>query len=843
MSNDRKPQSHLDDSHAIDQLCDEFENQWQSVGVPDIAKILETADPSIADRLFEQLLPLELDLRKTQPSIDEYVARFPDRRQQIENVFSLYFEIANWEDASIGPFRIHGEIARGGMGIVYEASDTRLGRKVAIKLLTTERRNDSQWLKRFRREAKLASGLNHPNILTIYDIGEENGIPYIASEHVEGITLRTRMAGNSLPIRDSIDIASQIARGMLAAHSSSIIHRDLKPDNIMIRNDGIVKILDFGLAKTNQTNNQFTGYESQVGGLKGTVHFMSPEQARGFEVDTPSDVFSFGILLYLMFSGKQPFSGQSGSDVIAAILNATPVPISSFHVDIPNGLKGLVANCLNKLASKRPTFQEILEQLESCDRELETSYNESNAKSHGGSTLGTEGGDTETDGPDNFTVVSELNASSELKPSEIRYAQSGEVNIAWQEIGSGPIDIVFVMGWVSHLDWFWKDPSFSAFLKRLARFSRVILFDKRGTGLSDRVPLNQLPTLEIRMDDVRAVLEAAGSKRAVLCGVSEGGPLCALFAATYPEKTIAIVMIGCYARRLWADDYPWGPTAEQREVFLQEIAKNWGGPLGIEDRAPSKAKDPEFRQWWASYLRMGASPAAAVALTKMNAQIDVRPILPTIQVPTLVIHRTDDKCLLLEEGRLLASKIPGAKFVELPGADHLPFVGDSDGVLNEVELFLTGMSRVPKADRVLATVLMVQVVEMDHDKLNQLITLTSHEISLFRGQNFQAKNNLIMVTFDGPVRAVRCAKAISALAGRLDLNVKCGIDTGTCNILDSQVSGPAVDSATLVSGVAATSGVLVTETVKNLVSGSELVFAGFESPLGLDLPVLHELAE
>ena len=276
---------------------------------------------------------------------------------------------------------------------------------------------------------------------------------------------------------------------------------------------------------------------------------------------------------------------------------------------------------------------------------------------------------------------------------KVSYARSGSVNIAYQVIGSGPIDIVFVMGWVSHLEYFWNEPSFAAFLTRLASMARLILFDKRGTGLSDPVPISELPTLDQRMDDVQAVMEAVGSTRAVLMGVSEGGPLCTVFAATHPQQTAALVMLGSYARRLWAEDYPWGPTREQRDRFLQTIIAEWGGPVGIEERAPSRALDPEFRNWWAAYLRMGASPGAAVALTRMNAEVDVRDILPKITAPTLVIHRTGDRLLKIEEGRYLASLIPGATLVELPGDDHLPFVGDQLAILSAIDQFLEGLQQ------------------------------------------------------------------------------------------------------------------------------------------------------
>jgi pimeloyl-ACP methyl ester carboxylesterase/DNA-binding winged helix-turn-helix (wHTH) protein len=421
------------------------------------------------------------------------------------------------------------------------------------------------------------------------------------------------------------------------------------------------------------------------------------------------------------------------------------------------------------------------------------------------------------------------------RPPETMYARSGDVNIAYQVIGDAPLDLVFVMGWVSHLEYFWREPTFASFLLRLASFARLILFDKRGTGLSDRVPINELPTLEQRMDDVRAVMDAVGSERAALCGVSEGGPMCSLFAATYPEKTLALVMIGTYAKRIRDAEYPWAPTTEQRQHFFEEMRQEWGGPVGVEERAPSVAADPQFREWWATYLRMGASPGAALALTQMNAEIDVRQVLPSIRVPTLVIHRSEDQCLKVEEGRYVAERIPGAKYVELPGRDHLPFVGDQDAILDEVEEFLTGVRHTIEPDRVLATVLFTQIVgSKEHaerlgnsrweELRERLRTHVRKEIEWFRGREIDMVGDRPLAIFDGPARAIRCACAISEYASRLGLNMRMGLHTGECDMEDGKVRGIAAEIGAQVAGMAAPDEVLVSSTVKDLVAGSGIKF-------------------
>jgi len=412
---------------------------------------------------------------------------------------------------------------------------------------------------------------------------------------------------------------------------------------------------------------------------------------------------------------------------------------------------------------------------------------------------------------------------------ETQYARSGEVNIAYQVVGDAPLDLVFVMGWVSHMEYFWREPRFAKFLMRLASFSRLILFDKRGTGLSDRVPIHELPTLEQRMDDVRAVMEAVGSEKAALVGVSEGGPMCSLFAATYPEKTLALVMIGTYAKRICDDEYPWAPTTEQRQHFFEEMREQWGGPVGIEERAPSVANDPKFRDWWATYLRMGASPGAAVALTQMNAEIDVRRVLPTIRVPSLVIHRTGDLLLNIDEGRFVADCIPGSKFVELPGDDHLPFVGDQDAILDEVEEFLTGVRHSLEPDTVLATVLFTRIVSAKDNRnwdnlLRRLRIQIGKEINWFRGREIDMVGDRPLAIFDGPARAIRCAMAIVEYASRLGVEMRVGLHTGECEIVDGKVQGMATQVGACVANEAQSGEVLVSRTVKDLVAGSGIAF-------------------
>ena len=419
-------------------------------------------------------------------------------------------------------------------------------------------------------------------------------------------------------------------------------------------------------------------------------------------------------------------------------------------------------------------------------------------------------------------------------PPKTQYTKSGDVHIAYQVTGTGPLDLVFVPGFVSHLEYQWEYPESARFFERLASFSRLIRFDKRGTGLSDRFAA--IPSLEQRMDDVRAVMDAVGSERAALFGISEGGPMSLLFAATYPARTSALAIYGSYARRSWAPDHPCGRSAEEMARVLEVMEREWGGPVGMEMWAPSVAGDERFRHWWANYLRLGASPGAAVTVMRMNMEIDVRHVLPSVRVPTLIVHRTGDRLTSIEQGRYLAEHIPGARLAELSGDDHMPFLY-ADQIIDEVEEFLTGTRRhVAETDRVLATVLFTDIAGSTEraatlgdrrwrDVLAGYYATARRELARFRGREVDTAGDGFFAAFDGPARAVRCAEAICAGVRSLGVEVRAGLHTGECEVIGDKVGGIAVHIGFRVAALARPGEVLVSNTVKDLVAGSGLTFA------------------
>jgi pimeloyl-ACP methyl ester carboxylesterase len=426
---------------------------------------------------------------------------------------------------------------------------------------------------------------------------------------------------------------------------------------------------------------------------------------------------------------------------------------------------------------------------------------------------------------------------------ETRYAKTADgVHIAYQVVGDGPVDMVFVMGWTTHIELMWAEPAFARLLSRLATFSRLILFDKRGMGLSDRVSTERLPSLEVRMDDARAVMDAVGSERAVVFGVSEGGPMAMLFAATYPDRTISLVLFGTGACWKPASDYGWpGSSDEEFERAMEDREQRWGTRehAASEIRrwgAPTLAQDDRAIAWLADYLRNAASPGAAIALARMNRGIDVRPALPAIHVPTLVLARDGDLAFPVEETRWLADQIRGSRFVSFPGDDHFIWVGEQDQLLDEIERFVAEVrDQEADLDRVLATVMFTDIVgstakaaELGDKGWRDLVErhhgVVRALLGRFRGTEVDTAGDGFFATFDGPARAVRCAQGIGAAMHDLGLEVRAGVHTGEVETIAGKAGGIAVNVGARIAALAGPSEVLVSSTVRDLVAGSGLTF-------------------
>jgi class 3 adenylate cyclase/pimeloyl-ACP methyl ester carboxylesterase len=417
--------------------------------------------------------------------------------------------------------------------------------------------------------------------------------------------------------------------------------------------------------------------------------------------------------------------------------------------------------------------------------------------------------------------------------TETKYARSGDTSVAYQVLGRGPVDLVCVPGFLSHLEWNWQYPPMARFLERLASFARLIVLDKRGTGLSD--PVEGVPTLEERMDDVRAVMDAVGSEQAALFGAADGGPICLLFAATYPDRTSALALYGSLAKFTQDHEYPWGWTPAGIQIYLTASEPEWGTGVGAEHLAPSLAGDEAYRRWFARLLRLSASPRMALALLRMNADIDVRAVLPSVRVPTLVLHRSDDLFVASGHSAYLAEHIPGARLIELPGSDHWPWAGDSDAVIGQLQEVTTGVRWAPEPDRVLTTVLFTDIVASTEravelgdrrwrDVLEQHRTLVRRELDRFRGREIDTAGDGFFASFDGPARAIRCAVAVADAMRPVGVQIRAGIHTGECEVLGDHLAGIAVHTGARVSARAAAGEVLVSRTVRDLVAGSGIEF-------------------
>jgi pimeloyl-ACP methyl ester carboxylesterase len=430
---------------------------------------------------------------------------------------------------------------------------------------------------------------------------------------------------------------------------------------------------------------------------------------------------------------------------------------------------------------------------------------------------------------------------------EVRYARSDDVQIAYQVLGEGDIDLVFVMGWITNLETYWELPAYRRFMQRLAGFTRLILFDKRGMGLSDRTLVG---TLEERMDDVRAVMDAVGSERAVLLGVSEGAPMSMVFAATYPDRTAGLIFVGGEVKEIIEDDWPWGhSTREEYEAMLQRTLEGfWAKPTRVWF-APSVENDPVAINWLSRLERSAASPAAAAAFMRLGSEIDVRHVAPSIHVPTLVLHTPDDPVVRYEQARWLAEQIPGARLVELKGRDHVPWFDVGDQVVTEIRDFLTGFREAPEPENVLATVLFTDIVGST-DRARELgdtqwtALLEQHHATVravlaqYRGREIDTTGDGFLAAFDGPARGIRCAQAILAALEGIGIHARSGLHTGEVEMVGDSLAGIAVHIGARVADAARPGEVLVSSTVRDLVAGSGIEFEdrGLHELKGLDEP-------
>jgi class 3 adenylate cyclase len=418
---------------------------------------------------------------------------------------------------------------------------------------------------------------------------------------------------------------------------------------------------------------------------------------------------------------------------------------------------------------------------------------------------------------------------------QTRYARSGDLHIAYQVVGEGPMDLIYVPSWISQVEHYWDEPMVAGYFRRLTSFSRLILFDRRGSGMSD--PVSRAPTLEEQMDDVVAVMEAAGSDRAAVFALLEGGAMAALFAATHPERTTALVLYEAQPRMSWAPDYDWAMRREEREAYVNNGGlESWGDGSRIEAVSPSSAGNVRLQEWYGKLERLSASPGTAARLMMMNAEVDVRAVLPSITVPTLVLHRSGDKMIDIRHSRYLAEHIPGAKLVELPGDDALSFGPEAASELDEIEEFLTGARPAWRSERILATVMFSDIVDSTaraaemgdrrwRDLLGSVEAEVGRELSRFRGRAVKTLGDGFLATFDGPARAIRCATSIRDTArARFGLEVRSGLHTGEVELIGDDVGGIAVHIGARVGSNAGPGEVLVSGTVKDLVVGSGIGF-------------------
>ena len=695
-------------------------------------------------------------------------------------------------DVLMDRYRIVALVGFGGMGAVYRANDSRLQRDVAIKVLRGTFASHPQMRERFEREMRSAAAFSHPNVMEIYDLGVHEGDLVAVMEFIEGDTLRELLQAGSLSIVRAIEIAAGVASGLDAAHRRELLHRDIKPENVMVASDDHVKILDFGLARPQAPTEAQSLTRTAM--TPGTVPYMSPEQSAGQNLECSTDVFSLGTVLYEMLTGSNPFLGDSAVETLQRVVSSSVTPLSELRSDIPPSLDALVSSMLGADSRDRPTAKQVASELRAIRDTLLSSDSV-------GESLGTS---------------ATTSRSAPLgDPPRTQFARCGEIHIAYQTFGDGPSNLLLVPGFISNIDNYWASSACAHWLRSLGSFARVAMFDKRGTGLSDRV--RDLPNMEERVEDVCAVMDAVGFESAAVLGISEGGSLASVFAASYPQRCQALILHGSFAKFS-----SWFETDEALEGLFDYIRSAWGSGASLPAFAPSFAEDPECQEWWGKFERLGANPSAAIDLMRMNSQIDITRVLPAIQAPTLVINRSKDVLIDPQASEFLSQNIQGAVRYVTECVDHIPFLGTPvEGELSAVRDFLHGLPAMAAREQVLATVLAVQfntsVGAASAERLRQLVALN-------RGSAMTQRDGGFVATFEGPVRAIRCAKSIAASV----FQARLCIHTGEVALGGDRLEGPAVDKAMDVAGSASEGEVVVTRIVKDIAVDSGLRFSSLE---------------
>jgi serine/threonine protein kinase/TolB-like protein/Tfp pilus assembly protein PilF/alpha-beta hydrolase superfamily lysophospholipase len=542
------------------------------------------------------------------------------------------------------------------MGEVYLAEDTRLGRKVALKMLPASFTMDDDRVRRFQQEARAASALNHPNILTIYEIGQLDSHHFIATEFIEGETLRQHMAQTKMDIAEALDVAMQVTSALATAHQAGIVHRDIKPENIIVRQDGLIKVLDFGLAKLieqkQDDSEAATLVKTKQGMVMGTAHYMSPEQARGLDVDARTDLFSLGVVLYEMVTGRVPFEGETMTDVLAGILRGEAPPLNESVPAVPTALQSIVTKSLCKVREERyQAAKELLSDLKNVKQRLEFEAELATSVS---------------------PEPRDESIPQEQLQQQIQFCTTTDgVRIAYAKVGQGP-PLLKAANWLNHLEFDWRSPIWRPLLEEFARDHLLVRYDERGNGLSDWNIENF--SFEAMVRDLEAVVDAVGLDRFPILGISQGGPVAIAYAARHPEKVSHLILYGSYARG-WARRGSPPEVIQQRQAQQTLIKLGWGqdNPAFRQLWTTLYVPDATTEQWqWFNDLqRISTSPENATRLLDELGKIDVVDLLPQVRVPTLVLHCRDEVVAPFEEGRLLAALIPGARFVPLEGRNHL----------------------------------------------------------------------------------------------------------------------------------------------------------------------------